>query len=228
MDERTLDFARDLERRDEALADSTAHVQSLLTAVEDARARAGELATELASAPDRERAASAAVARAGETLAAAGADVEAARTARLDAEAAGDEGRLAAAREEEERADDVRRRAGERLARAQGELEEARWRAERAGLDAAELERRAQDLAARVAAVPRLSREGAAPPGSGLAGVGAWASHARAALWVVRSGLQNERDRVVREANELASSALGEPLAATSVRTVRTRLERSG
>jgi hypothetical protein len=63
------------------------------------------------------------------------------------------------------------------------------------------------------------------PPGPGIAGVLEWAASAHAAVLVVRSGLETERERVVREANELASSVLGEPLYATSVAAVRRRLE---
>jgi hypothetical protein len=89
------------------------------------------------------------------------------------------------------------------------------------------LEERSRAVSGRVAALARVSREGAEAPEPGLEGTIAWASRARAALWVVRSGLEGERERVVREANELGASVLGEPLAATSVATVRKRLERA-
>ncbi|MBA3788673.1 MAG: hypothetical protein H0X21_08270, partial [Actinobacteria bacterium] len=52
-----------------------------------------------------------------------------------------------------------------------------------------------------------------------------WVSRAHAAVFVARSGLETERERVVREANELAASVLGEPFSATSVDVVRKRLE---
>jgi hypothetical protein len=42
---------------------------------------------------------------------------------------------------------------------------------------------------------------------------------------VARGGLETERERIVREANELASSVLGEPLYTASVAVVRRRLE---
>ena len=63
------------------------------------------------------------------------------------------------------------------------------------------------------------------PPGPGIEGVLEWAARAHAAVFVARSGLETERERVVREANELAASVLGEPLYATSVALVRQRLE---
>ena len=63
------------------------------------------------------------------------------------------------------------------------------------------------------------------PPAPGIEGVLEWAARAHAAVFVARSGLETERERVVREANELAASVLGEPLYATSVALVRQRLE---
>ena len=52
-----------------------------------------------------------------------------------------------------------------------------------------------------------------------------WASRERGALLVEHSSLARERDAVVREASELLGSVLGEPLAATSVAGLRSRLE---
>jgi hypothetical protein len=46
-------------------------------------------------------------------------------------------------------------------------------------------------------------------------------------LLLVRAGLAAEREAVVREANELGSSLLGEPLGATTVARVRERVARS-
>jgi hypothetical protein len=100
--------------------------------------------------------------------------------------------------------------------------------------------REGEALEERAAALPReteeLAREATgvtealdhppvtAPPPDPAALV-EWGSRARAALLVARSGLDVRRERVVREANELAASVLGEPVAA-SVTGVRERLER--
>lgn len=84
----------------------------------------------------------------------------------------------------------------------------------------------AAELSAALDAAPRVAQP--APPAQGLDGILDWAARARAAVLVARSGLETERERVVREANELASSVLGEPLYATSVATVRQRLEERG
>jgi hypothetical protein len=89
-----------------------------------------------------------------------------------------------------------------------------------------ELESTARALADRLAHVPRVSHGASQVPAPGLAGTIGWGDRAHAALFVVRGGLDTERERVVREANELAASALGEPVSATSVAGVRERLER--
>jgi hypothetical protein len=91
--------------------------------------------------------------------------------------------------------------------------------------EAPRLEERARELAARLGGLSRVSRQASAAPAPGLEGTIEWGARARAALFVVRSGLDTERERLVREANELAASALGEPAAATSVALVRERIE---
>jgi hypothetical protein len=109
-----------------------------------------------------------------------------------------------------------------KLARLRGEVEalEAEARAIEAGLP--ELEPRAEVLAGRIRALHRAPDP--AFPEPGPAGVAAWASRAEASLFVARGGLETERDRIVRQANELAASALGETLA-SSVSRVREQLE---
>jgi len=85
----------------------------------------------------------------------------------------------------------------------------------------------AASLARELGAMPRLSRQVGEKPGQGLEALAEWGAAAHAALLVVRGGLETERERIVREANELGSAALGEPLGATRVAAVRERLERS-
>ena len=85
----------------------------------------------------------------------------------------------------------------------------------------------AREVAQRVVEVPRLSESGRMAPGSSLAEIEEWGARAHAALFVVHGGLESERERVIREANELASATLGEQIAGTSVALVRRRLEES-
>ena len=65
-------------------------------------------------------------------------------------------------------------------------------------------------------------------PETGLAGAAAWAARVRGALLLTRSALESERERVVRQANELLASVSGEPAPAASVALVRERLEARG
>ena len=98
----------------------------------------------------------------------------------------------------------------------------AALRAEADGLVAEALE-----VARRVSEVPRLSDSGRVAPGTSLLEIEEWSARAHAALFVVRGGLESEREQVVHEANALATAALGEQIAGASVALVRRRLEES-
>ena len=64
-------------------------------------------------------------------------------------------------------------------------------------------------------------------PGQTLEEIVEWAARAHAALFVVRGGLESERERVVLEANALAAAVLGEDVGGASVALVRQRLEQT-
>jgi hypothetical protein len=113
------------------------------------------------------------------------------------------------------------------LARARDSLTALEAEAEAAGAEQETLERAAAEAAEQMVAVPRVAREAAAPPEAGLRGIEAWGGRARAALLVVHGSLATEREAIVREANELGSALLGEPLGATSVAGVRARVARA-
>jgi hypothetical protein len=85
----------------------------------------------------------------------------------------------------------------------------------------------AQQVARDVAEVPRLSDSGRTAPGASLAEIDEWGARAHAALFVVRGGLEGERERIVLEAHVLAAAALGEEAAGASVALVRRRVEES-
>jgi len=87
------------------------------------------------------------------------------------------------------------------------------------------LEVEARELARTVADEPRLSESGRTAPGSTLAGIEEWAARAHAALFVVRGGLETERERLVVEANALAAVLLGDYGGGASVSLVRQRIE---
>jgi hypothetical protein len=95
--------------------------------------------------------------------------------------------------------------------------------AEQLGAETDDLERRAAAAAAALEESSRVSSIAAPEPG--LSGIVDWGARAHAAVVVARVGLESERERIVREANELAASVLGEPLYTASVALVRRRLE---
>ncbi|MCP9486727.1 MAG: hypothetical protein MSC30_12765 [Gaiellaceae bacterium MAG52_C11] len=213
-------FAAELEQRDAALAERLAFLVELGRRVDETKVRAEQTGGFLERLPrDRERLEA--------TLAESERNLDAAQT------------ELAEARRAVERArsDDAKANAGRRDANATTDVGAAEERRAQLAARREELEReeaaavdeiRELDLQARVLAMeletaPRV----AAPdrPAAGLDGLVDWASRAHAAVFVARSGLETERERVVREANELAASVLDEPLYATSVALVLERLE---
>jgi chromosome segregation ATPase len=100
--------------------------------------------------------------------------------------------------------------AEDRLARAQSAQDDL----ER---DAAALPRELDELETRARAVPDVP-----PLGSSLI---EWASHAHAELFVAAGQIDVQRERVIREANELASMLLGEPTYGVTVAQALARVE---
>ena len=214
-----LALAADMERRDSEAAAAIELVTSLDRRAGEIRVRSGELRRFLDVAPgelaaldrreaeagDASRDAAAVLVEAEQrqselgARAGAGHEVELARE--LVAEAAARVGRLAL----------------ERVAHVEATA------ARRAEL--AELVREAGRVAAEVREVPRVSQSGREVPASDPARLAEWCSRVHAALFVVRGQLEGERERLVREANELGTAALGEYLAGSSVMLVRRRLE---
>jgi hypothetical protein len=214
-----LQIAADLERCDERLAALLLLAERLQSDVAELRTHAAATAEFLRSFPaahaaleSDERAAAEARSAAERAVAEAGAELERARS---------DADRLAAERHDGQARDRVREAElwAERVREDRLRLEEE---AEERQRDAVRLEARAHELAADERLAPAV-----APPAGGLHGVLGWTSRARGELLVVHAALATERDKVVREASELAASVLGEPVAATPVAGVRERLERA-
>jgi vacuolar-type H+-ATPase subunit I/STV1 len=222
-DDRLLRLARELEARDERLAAAIAEVDELQRAAGAVYERARTIDDFLERLPHEREVAEAALREA---------EADARARTRLLAEAedelarAGesqDEERVAAARRGLVRARDAAASADRKAAKAGEALEELARQEASTHEETPRLEAQARELAARLAALPRASRQ--LEPAHGLEGTIDWGSRARAALFVVRSGLDTERERLVREANELAASVLGEPASVTSVALVRERIE---
>jgi hypothetical protein len=81
-------------------------------------------------------------------------------------------------------------------------------------------------LAASLRNRPRVAEgAGVEPAPTGLDGLLEWAEGARAALFVARGQVAAEREAVIRQANELGSAALAEPLGSVGVAVVTRRVE---
>jgi hypothetical protein len=222
-----LELIRELERADEEVAAVLAELDELYASIEVVRRRALDLEEFFVRLPTVRAAAAEAVKNAEREVLAAEETVERAATELRTAEEAGEAERLAAARRFDVRARDslsvARRRHGEALA----ERERLATEAAAAERERPELVAHAGELAAALRERPRLARDAGAAPGAGLDDASAWAAGARAALLVARSSLAAERDAVIRQANELGSLVLGEPLAPGGTSTVARRVERA-
>jgi hypothetical protein len=206
------EIARELEQEDAALAaevDAAVGLQHRVAEIASAGAELAEFERELPG--ERERLALA--------LAEAHTELESRELALHEVREAPAEDEAARRRAEVRAADLVS--GSERRVEVLRE-EQARLEA-RAVTFPAEPVRLAADAAEVTAALGQDAIQGPTPDPASILD---WASRARAALLVRRSGLETRRERVVREANELASSVLGEEVS-TSVAGVRERLERA-
>jgi hypothetical protein len=223
-----LDLVIDLERRDAAAAAEIEHVGRLADGAKEIAARAEAIEALLDSAPAERAAADRAEAEALALRRVADDDLAAAAAAAAKQEAVGRRGHdVAEAQRDLGHAQDAVRDAVarvERIACTRATLvkSEAAARA-----DIPKLVAEAQEIAGRLAGLSRVSESGRAAPEPTLDGLRAWATRVRAALVVVRGQLDAERERLVREANELGSVALGEQLAGNSVELVGRRLRES-
>lgn len=227
VDRALLDAAAELETRDAELATLLNAVDDLARRAEHVQERALALEGFLAGVPLQlaalEREHAEAVDRRAEAASAlAGAErnvEELARSRRVSEEKrAQAERELAHAREA---AADAATRVERVAGQEQRLLDEERAARAEVALLAAE----AGETAAAVRAVHRVSESGRSEPGDTLPELAAWADRVGAALLVVRGSLATDRERLLREAGELAASALGEPVYGASVSVLRRRLE---
>lgn len=226
MADRRLAFLHELEQADEAVAAVLTELDELYAECERVRIRALDLEAFLERLPAMRQAASAAAVESRRAADEARAALDVAEADLRTAEARGDEERIAAARRFELRARDALGVAERRATEAGEDVVRLEREGEKAVREAEALSRRGGDLAAALAERPRLAVEAGSPPDPGLAGIAEWGTRARAALLVARSQLAAERDAVVRQANELGTLVLGEPLTATSAAGVTRRVER--
>lgn len=208
-----LAYARELEAEDAALAEAIARLDELRSAATGLRRRAEHAMGFLARLPAAREAASHAVAEAEAELERRRAEL---RTAEAELERASKEEAVLAARRA--------------VVRTRDQAGGTERKAERLRAEAKALEEEARAVSAELPELDRIARELATQvdglPEPGTIGAAAWAARAEAAVFVTRSGLEAQRERVIRQANELGASAFGEPLVSASVSLVRERLER--
>lgn len=212
MDSRAVEELHDLERRDEELAASTAHLHSLQAEVARVRERADAIDAFFAAMPENE-----------ERLQGEIADAEREMAARREAQSLVEsELELARSDEQREAREKALARARDHVAVAVSRLDRLRAELEHLEGDAAELPGELAQLETEARSLAASAPELPAVHGDGLA---AWASHAHAELFVALSQLDSRRERIIREANELASSVLGEPTFGSTVAQARRQAE---
>jgi hypothetical protein len=222
-----LAHAEELQRRDDAVAAGIDTVVGLLGRAGRVRGRAGELLEALSALPGE-------LARNDQAGVEAQQREERAREELVEAERraveasrsrrGGDEARAQAQRELR-RACEQLKDAGAAVARIAARRQELVdservLRAEADGLAVT-----ARDIAAEIRETPRVSESGREQPGADLPELVEWGARVHTALFVVRGGLESERERIVVEANTLGAAVFGEQLAGSSVALVRRQLE---
>jgi chromosome segregation ATPase len=213
VNRRAVDDLRQLARRDEHLAAEADRLRELDGQVAALRTAAEAIDAFFAAYPEEETRRRAALAEAEAELRRRREELGAAEA---ELAAAADDDQRAHAEHGVERGRDhvaVAEAAVERAAAAAHELERD---ASRLPNDVPRLEERAREIAAEVTHVP------AAP--AGPRALVDWASHAHAELFVAAGQLDAQRERVIREANELASMLLGEPTYGSTVAQLAERV----
>ena len=214
MASRPLDDLRELERADLDLARRVADLRALDEEVAAVRARAEMIDAFFAAYPDADD-------RLRVEAADADRHVEARRAEVTEAQALVDQARDGDARVAAER---VLVRARDHLSVAEARVLRVAAERDAFELAAAHLPEELPSLGERAAAVSDALTDVAAPHHSPRDLI-EWAGRAHAALFVAAGQLDTQRDRVIREANELASMLLGEPTFGATPSQARARVE---
>jgi dTMP kinase len=214
VDERALAEVRLLASRDADLAEQAARLRGLGDEAEAIRARAEAIESFFAGYPDEEKRRRAATDRARQEL----------DRWRAEAARAGEE--VEAARDEQERATAERalRRADDRVAVAETAVAAAAEAEAELERTAAALTEEVPSLEQRAARVAQAFPEAGRPSG-GLRALVEWASGVRASIFVAVGQLEQQRERLIREAIELGTNLVGEPLYGSTTAQVRDRVE---
>ena len=215
MDDRALNDLRSLAAQDAQLAAAAARLRELDSEASEVRAAAEAVDRFFAVYPAEDTARR-----------------ETVREAEAELARRGDELREAESRLVEARDDDARAHAQHAINRAHDHIAVAEAGFARARASYDELEHEAAELPARVPVLEARAAAVAAEvpdvpaPGEGLRALVDWASHARAELFVAAGQIDTERERTIREANELASMLTGEPTYGSTAAQALARAER--
>jgi hypothetical protein len=216
MTDRRLAILEDLERGEEEVAAELAEVDELHAACEQVRLTALELVEFLARLPEEREKAQREIQETAGALEEAGKADAQAEMKLAAAEQANDPERLAAARRLRIRARDALHLAERRAEQAAAHAEELEATATASEERTEDLAVRARELAEALSRRPRVALETDVSPGASPTEIAEWGTQARAALLVARSQVAAERDALVRQANELASNVVGEPVGTMS------------
>jgi hypothetical protein len=178
------------------------------------RARAEAIAAFFAAYPEQDEHLRSAVAEARAELAV---REDECREAQAEVDGARDDDARALAKHALQRAGDHLVVAGAAVERALAAHEALDREASELPRELDQLEERARLVAAAIVDVPS--------PGEGPTALADWASRAHAALFVASGSVDTQRERVIREANELATAILGEPTYGSTVAQARARVE---
>jgi chromosome segregation ATPase len=208
VDDRALTELRALAARDAELAERRAEIARRDAEVSAIRSRAEEIQAALAAHPAERRRREAEL-----------------DEARAELERRRDELAHAERVLEEAQTDDEREHARHAVDRARDHIAVARARLDRAEAALLDLEREAHDLPLELDELEARARR--LPGAPELAGsLTDWASRAHAEAFVAAGQIDTERERIIREANELASMLLGEPTYGLTPAQALTRVER--
>lgn len=207
MDERAVNELRRLAGLDAELSERASALRELDDRVAALRERAEAIGAFLSAYPDEEPRRRRELEDADEEL------------VRRQEELAVAKRRLAAAQSDDERTHTEHEvaRAVDHIAVAETRIERARSAHDELERDAAALPRELHELEVQARTVPDVP-----PFGSSLV---EWASRAHAELFVAAGQIDVQRERVIREANELASMLLGEPTYGVTVAQALARVE---
>jgi chromosome segregation ATPase len=207
VDERALNELRGLAELDATLSERAAALRELDRQVTGLRSRAEAIDAFFGAYPDEET-------RRRRELQEAENELERRRAELSDAQR----------RLEEAHDDEGRAHAEHAVARALDHIAVAESRGLRAQSAYDELEREATTLPAELDQLEARARgvPGVRQPGGSLVD---WASHAHSELFVAAGQVDTQRERVIREANELASMLLGEPTYGSTVAQALARVQ---